>query len=342
MTPWDRKRALIDRALRDALRRFDARYDFDRALSGFGEDLREFVVRPGRRLRPILFLTVLEGYGVDLDEEVLAVAAAIELLHDCALIHDDIVDDAEVRREGAAFHHSRGDATTASNVGKGVLAGDLLYTFAVRLLLGDGPGVTRRNLLEHILDVAAITSLAQLEEMHFIPQGTPADIFPRLLDLYDRKSGIYTFAAPMELARLLANGPDGDLPLLRSIGIQLGRAYQLQDDLLDIRSALDGGSDGATSTPWEFNLAYAMFASEGAIDTAALNRDSIVSSVVAMLREPGVAATLERRVAPLVSSYIDEAGALTSALSNSQRINAALQALFTQIFDVLDGAARER
>ena len=278
MTSWDRKRELIDGALHDAMKRFDARYHFDRALPGFGEDLREFVVRPGRRLRPMLFLTILEGYGVDPDEEVLRVAAAIELLHDCALIHDDIVDDAEFRREGAAFHVSRTAAASPSNVGKGVLAGDLLYTFAVRLLLGDAHDATRRLLLDHILDVAAITSLAQLEEMHFIPREPPADIFPRLLDLYDRKSGIYTFAAPMELARLLAGGPDGDRPLLRSIGVQLGRAYQLQDDLSDIRSALESGHDGAAVPPWEFNLAYAMLATEGEIDITARERDGVVSS----------------------------------------------------------------
>ncbi|MCG8478154.1 MAG: polyprenyl synthetase family protein [Spirochaetales bacterium] len=341
MTSWDRKRELIDGALRDAMERFDARYHFDRALTGFGADLREFVVRPGRRLRPTLFLTILEGYGVDPNEEVLAVAAAIELLHDCALIHDDIVDDAEFRREGAAFHLSHNPAASASNVGKGVLAGDLLYTFAVRLLLGDTPDATRRRLLEHILDVAAITSLAQLEEMHFIPRDPPADIFPHLLDLYDRKSGIYTFAAPMELARLFADGPAGDRPLLHSIGVQLGRAYQLQDDLSDIRSALEGDRDGAAAPPWEFNLAYAMLAAEGEIDTTARERDAVVSSIRTLLRRPPTLAALERRVAPLVSSYIDEASSLMAAVSNAHRIHATLQSFFTQIFDVLNGAARE-
>ncbi|MCG8322058.1 MAG: polyprenyl synthetase family protein, partial [Cytophagales bacterium] len=234
VTGRERKRALIEEAIEAELERFYRQYDIRGTLPEFGVDLREFVMRPSGRLRPLLFLTVLESYGVRLEQEQLAVAAAIELLHSCALLHDDLVDNAQTRRGAAAFHRS-----ASPGVGQAVLGGDLLYTFAVHILLGTQPDPRRHRALSHILEVAAITSLAQFEEMHFIPQATPSHAIERIMELYDRKSGLYTFVAPIELARIFAGGPESDRQLLRAIGIHLGRAYQLRDDVIDIGSLAD-------------------------------------------------------------------------------------------------------
>lgn len=316
---------MIDQAIEAELERFYLQYDIPRTLPEFGAGLHEFVMRPSRRLRPLLFLTVLESYGVTPQQEGLAVAAAIELLHSCALLHDDLVDNAQTRRGAAAFHRA-----ASPGVGQAVLGGDLLYTFAVRILLGTQPDPRRHRALGHILEIAAITSLAQFEEMHFIPQTTPADAIERIMELYDRKSGLYTFVAPIELALIFAGGPEGDRQLLRAIGIHLGRAYQLRDDVIDIGSLADAIETATNAPPWELNLSYAILANApqtaGSI-AAVTGREQVIAAILELLKERSVRGLLRQATDELIADQVRAARSNIAGLSIAAKIEAVLETI---------------
>ncbi len=259
MNGWTAIRRDIDTELGAAIDRFGDEYQLDRVYPGLTKEIRVFVTGHGRRLRPLLYLGILRAYNAPLDQRNMTVATAIELLHACALIHDDLIDGADSRRGSPAFHHDSAHPDSIDGLARGVIGGDLLYTFSMQLLASIDSSEPSRAAIKHILEVAAITSAAQLEEMRFDPHDDPTASLERLLELYDRKSGLYTFCAPLELGRLLACGPEVDRAPLRHVGIHLGRAYQLRDDLTDIAALRNINADEMSLVPpWELNLIYAL------------------------------------------------------------------------------------
>jgi geranylgeranyl diphosphate synthase, type I len=195
----------------------------------------------GKRVRPTLLLLGHAAAGGDRDR-VMGPALALELLHTCALLHDDVIDRAPTRRGRPTVHHAVAEAHRAAGWG-----GDpLRYGEAVAVLLGD-LAFTHADELFLEADVPADDLLAGFRRFTVLREevmvGQYLDLHAATARLTDRdlaltvatlKSGRYSVARPLEIGALLA-GADADLVAgLGRFGDPLGRAFQVRDDLLGV------------------------------------------------------------------------------------------------------------
>ncbi len=186
------------------------------------DPVRYVLAGQGKRLRPVLLLLCAEMYGVK-SEDALPIALAIEVSHNWALVHDDIMDGATTRR-GRATVHVKWDADTA------LLCGDVLMGLAFGQLLQ-----AKATQLPALLGAFARTVTALCEgqalDMQF---ETRADVTTaEYLHMIDLKTGALIGAA-LEMGAILGDGSPEDRAAVCSAGMALGRAFQLQDDLLDL------------------------------------------------------------------------------------------------------------
>jgi geranylgeranyl diphosphate synthase type I len=226
------------------------------AAGGFREAVElidgvgQLVLQGGKRLRPALVYATYRACGGLSDAQVLPLALATELLHTYLLIHDDIMDHAEVRRGQPAAHVRFRDAHQASgfrgdaqDFGRSVaiLLGDLAHTWAVELFTGVSlEGGRARELTrcfstmsEEVIGGQYLELLvAQRRGSQSTAPGTPGDREQELLRVLRLKSGRYTAERPIQLGGLLAGAPAAVLDGLSRYGTAVGEAFQLQDDLL--------------------------------------------------------------------------------------------------------------
>jgi len=208
----------------------------------------------GKRLRPLLVYQTHQGLGGRADDAaVLPVALSTEMLHAYLLIHDDIMDHAEVRRgeptSHARFrelHRTRGWPGDARDFGRSVaiLVGDLAHCWSVELFQEgrrhaqrDGGAPATR------LDLAALDRAfcAMCEEViggQFLEMRMPfkarrePPTETELVTALRLKSGRYSVERPMELGAILAGAGEGTRSALSRFGQGAGEAFQLQDDVL--------------------------------------------------------------------------------------------------------------
>lgn len=233
-------RAPVERRLRASFQseRRRVRPAFRRYLDA----LAEFTLRGGKRFRALLFLA---GYWIATGKDptpALSGAAALEQFQSWMLIHDDIIDHADERRGGPTVHRSferehrsRGGLGDAASfgVGIGITLGDLEEPFTVAGLLdASAPAPRRLALLEEYARMTRETAYGQLldVELGSRPVGdvSEADV----LLVHRLKSAFYTVASPLRLGATLGGASAGLLRDLEAIGLDIGVAFQLRDDVL--------------------------------------------------------------------------------------------------------------
>ena len=188
--------------------------------------MRYSLLAGGKRLRPQMVFSVIEGYHLN-NEIGYDYAAALEMIHTYSLIHDDLpaMDNDDLRR-GKPTCHKQFDEATA------ILAGDGLLTYAFEVLAkADLP---HNALAVQILAKCAGSSgmvLGQTLDMH---EDSRVD-YKALEEIYKYKTGCL-FSAALMLGALASNKVDDKtLSTWDSIGTKIGIAFQIQDDLLDVR-----------------------------------------------------------------------------------------------------------
>jgi len=181
---------------------------------------------------------------------IVSAAAALELFHAAALVHDDIIDNSDTRRGAASAHklfenlHGSLDwAGHPAEFGRAsaILLGDLLLGWSDELLdeglaeLADRAAGRRARLEFNLMrtEVTAGQYLDILEEQawHTAPE---AELFDRAMRVIQFKSAKYSVLAPLVIGAALAGGSPEQLESLRAFGLPLGIAYQLRDDLLGV------------------------------------------------------------------------------------------------------------
>ncbi len=173
----------------------------------------------GKRLRPALALLAGGATGRILDEHA-DLATIVELIHAATLVHDDILDHADVRRGRPTPNAKWGNSLA-------VLLGDCLFAHALRLSSGfENPRICRR-----IADASSEVCSGEIiqSQRRFDLSLTVPDYF-RILEM---KTGAL-FAVATELGALLNGAPDAIQRDLYSFGMRLGTAYQIYDDCLDL------------------------------------------------------------------------------------------------------------
>ena len=258
------------------------------STSGVAERVAHVLATPGKRLRPSTTLLASRLWGRDSNEQVLAMAVAVELLHIATLIHDDTVDRADLRR---------GHATAAS-----------LWGSEVALVLGDYVFATSARFVCDTLDLRVIRrfsessrELARGELSELLDTGN-ADVTRAAYEqrIYDKTASLFTTAA--EGGAVLGGADEEGIERLRTYGYNIGMAYQVVDDILDFESTSE-----ALGKPTGQDLA----AGTVTLPVILLKERSQSSSAVSKLMRAGSEAPprlLERAVAEVRSSgVLDEA-----------------------------------
>lgn len=210
----------------------------------------------GKRVRPALTLLTAQ-LGDGNTEGVLAAAQAIELTHLASLYHDDVMDEAEVRRGVPSAH-----VVWSNSVA--ILTGDLLFARAAKLIAGLGGEVTRlqSEMFERLC-------LGQLHET-IGPQPADDPVEHYLQVIADKTGSL--IAAAAHLGVLLSNAPGEFEQPVKEYGERIGVAFQLVDDVIDVSDADTGktaGTDiraGVATLP----VLYLKREAEGDADAAAL------------------------------------------------------------------------
>lgn len=176
----------------------------------------------GKRIRPLLSLLAYGLYGKN-PEEILDQACAVEVFHNFTLMHDDIMDEAPLRR-GKATVHEKWNANTA------ILSGDVMLVGAYELLLG-----TQRELLPEVLRLfnrtAAEVCEGQQYDMNFEKYGTVKE--EEYINMIRLKTAVLLGFA-LQLGGILAGAEKADARKLYDFGMNVGVGFQLKDDLLDV------------------------------------------------------------------------------------------------------------
>lgn len=176
----------------------------------------------GKRIRPLLTLLSYSLYKDDY-QEILTPAMAVEVFHNFTLMHDDIMDDAPLRR-GKATVHEKWNANTA------ILSGDVMLVRAYDMLLDVDP-----NLLPICLKLfnqtAAEVCEGQQHDMNFEKMETVTE--DAYIDMIRQKTAVLLGFA-LEFGAILAGAPTDDARKLYEFGVNIGIGFQLKDDLLDV------------------------------------------------------------------------------------------------------------
>src|SRR6266481_6607687 len=186
-------------------------------IAYLGEYLRR---SGGKRVRPAL--TILSNYAVGGEGSnygSIRMATVMEFLHTATLVHDDIIDNADTRRNRPSINSRFGNQTA-------VLMGDWLYMSAFETSLGE------RSL--PVLDIltAVTRKMTEGELVQLTVLGRTDITEDQYLDILERKTA-YLFSACCEIGAILGHSAAAEREALRDYGMNLGTAFQLVDDLLD-------------------------------------------------------------------------------------------------------------
>ncbi|HVY17723.1 MAG TPA: polyprenyl synthetase family protein, partial [Rhodopila sp.] len=176
------------------------------------------VAAGGKRLRPLLTLAAARLCGYDGARHV-ELAACVEFIHTATLLHDDVVDESQLRRGLASANAVFGNKAS-------VLVGDFLFARAFQLMVDDGS-----LKVLGILSKAAAT-IAEGEVLQLVTQNDLSTTEARYLEVIEGKTAAL-FAAACQVGAVVAARPDAEESALSLYGMNLGIAFQLVDDALD-------------------------------------------------------------------------------------------------------------
>ena len=208
----------IDAALKEL---FD-NLTFTAEPAGLYDPLRYMIQIGGKRIRPRLCLTSYALYKDSFSEEILTPATAIEVFHSFTLIHDDIMDKADVRR-GVPTVYRKWDENTA------ILSGDVMSIESYKLV-AKAPAAVLPQVLELFSKTAAEVCEGQQYDMDFENmQAVPMEDYMKMIGL---KTAVL-IACAAKMGAIIGGASTGQCELLYDYGYDLGLAFQVADDWLD-------------------------------------------------------------------------------------------------------------
>ena len=195
---------------------------YDRKPVSLYEPIQYVLSIGGKRIRPVLMLL---GYNLwkEHPEDILMPAVGLETYHNYTLLHDDLMDNADMRR-GQLTVHKKWDAN------KAILSGDSMLVLAYQRMQQ-----VSAEKLPAVLDLFTVTALeigeGQEYDMSFETRNDVTE--DEYIEMIRLKTSVL-LACAMKIGALLADAPQEDADRLYRLGEQIGLAFQLQDDLLDV------------------------------------------------------------------------------------------------------------
>jgi geranylgeranyl diphosphate synthase type I len=219
-----------------------------RALTDIGSELQpvasamsEFITDGGKRFRPIFAYLGYLGTGAAPRHEIVRACTALELVHVCALIHDDVMDGSDTRRNKPAIHKLfqslHDDQSYEGNserfgLASAILLGDLALVWADRLLVESG--ISREEFISAQEVFSDMRDELMAGQYLDVLEGALATTsVERSLKVARFKSGKYSIERPLHFGAALAGKTDFN-DVYSRFGLPLGEAFQLRDDLLGV------------------------------------------------------------------------------------------------------------
>lgn len=201
-------------------------YLFENAFDGFPEVLlpsaMQIMRMKAKRLRPVLLLTACEAFCGNL-ENALDVAAAVEIYHNFTLVHDDIIDKADIRRNESTVHKKFG-------TNKAILTGDAMLIHAQCLIDRAAASMNNFELMRTFQQ--ATMEVIQGEQMDVDFEDLPEVSVEDYLEMSRLKTSVL-LAASLKLGAMLGGASTEDQAKIYDFGMNLGLAFQIKDDYLD-------------------------------------------------------------------------------------------------------------
>ena len=195
---------------------------YSRPPKGLYEPIAYELSLGGKRIRPVLMLMAYNLYKEDVDS-ILSQAAGLETYHNHTLLHDDVMDKADMRRNKPTVHNVWNENTA-------ILSGDAMLILAYRLMAH-----CPKEKLSEVLHIFTETTMEICEgqqwDMEF---ETRMDVkVDEYVEMIRLKTSVL-LAAALKIGACLANAPVEDAEKLYEFGVKMGLAFQLQDDWLDV------------------------------------------------------------------------------------------------------------
>ena len=277
--------------------------DYSREPDKLYAPIRYVLSLGGKRIRPTFLIMAYNMYADDI-EHVFNAAAGMEIFHNFTLLHDDLMDRADMRRGRPTVHKKWNDNTA-------ILSGDGMLVLAYRYL-----AMTKSENLRHILDLANETFTGIMEGQQYDMEfETRSDVTEsEYIEMIRLKTSVL-LAACVQMGAMLGGAQDADAQLLYEFGEKIGLAFQLQDDLLDVYGdpavfgKKIGGDILCNKKTYLYINTYRLAGKEQkeALDRWAVydgnDPESKISGVRAIYDAVGVKALSEK----LIGSYFDEA-----------------------------------
>jgi geranylgeranyl diphosphate synthase type II len=211
------------KALREAFETYRQQYAFSQEPQGLYEPVEYIMSSSGKRLRPVLVLMGGALFKGD-TAYTLPVALAVEVFHNFSLVHDDIMDEAPLRRGRPAVH-------TKYGLNTGILSGDVMLIYAYQFLSKGGK--TDREIAA-LLDVFNAVAIEVCEGQQFdVDFESRNDVtISEYINMIELKTAAL-IGGSLQMGGIAAGAPPMAQHQLRDFGRNIGIAFQLQDDILD-------------------------------------------------------------------------------------------------------------
>lgn len=305
-----------------------AKIPFDRQPASLYEPVKYVLSIGGKRVRPVLMLMAYNLFKDDVDS-ILSSALALETYHNYTLLHDDLMDDSDVRR-GFPTVHKKWDANTA------ILSGDAMQVCAF-MMMQENP----TNLLD-VLKLFTTTALeigeGQQYDMDFETRNDVTE--EEYIEMIRLKTSVL-LACAMKIGGLLANASQADLINLYKFGEKTGLAFQLQDDYLDVygdpkvfRKKLGGDIVSNKKTYMLINaLNHANPTQRAELDkwisAKDFDREEKIAAVTKLYDEIGIRELSEQKV----NAYFEESQRYLNAISVADEKKTELRKFTAQLMN---------
>ncbi|MDO4780583.1 MAG: polyprenyl synthetase family protein [Bacteroides sp.] len=313
----------------DIVNQFVSNIQYDRQPRRLYEPIEYTLQQSGKRIRPALLLMAYNIYKEDV-EKALNQAAAIEIYHNYTLLHDDIMDKAEIRRGRPTVHR-------VWNENAAILSGDAMMILAYKYMAD-----CNHDTLKRILPVFTITALEvcegqQMDMMFEERNDVKAEEYIEMIRL---KTSVL-IAASLKIGAMVAEADDEDADNLYNFGINIGLAFQLQDDLLDVYGnvAKFGKNVGGdiVSNKKTFMLIKAMELAQGEtkerllslINAKEFDKDNKIKEVTQIYNQLGIRAVCEAKM----NDYYDSAMSCLDKVKVGEDAKKELRSLAKELLD---------
>ena len=296
--------------------------------------LEDFVLRGGKRLRPAFaywgYRAVTPGPEDSVDDNILRLFSALELLHACALVHDDVIDESATRRGMptahvyfADLHRGRGWRGSAEQFGRSaaILLGDLSLVWADDIVAAAdlGPDGSRR--VQRVWSDIR-TEVLGGQYLDIVAESSGAESIESAMNVNTYKTASYTVSRPLQFGAAAAADRPDILAAFHELGTDLGVAFQLRDDVLGVF-----GDPAVTGKPSGDDLRAGK---RTVLLAEAVQRAEASDPAAARLLRSGIGTDLSEAQVRELCTAIQDVGALTAVEDHiSLLTRRALQVLET-------------